>query len=99
MELSSNLTLASVVSVQIQSCVTKFEDETNRRKKYTAFIIELRTHGGLVWTVERRFSQFYKLNQVRRTASLRLREHRDPVAAPSSSPRLALFLSSPLCRS
>jgi hypothetical protein len=28
-------------------------------------MIELRTHGGLQWVVERRFSQFFKLNQVR----------------------------------
>jgi len=27
------LTLASIVSVKIQSCVTKYEDEVNRRKK------------------------------------------------------------------
>ena len=32
--------------------------------RYTAFMIELRTHGGLMWVVERRFSQFYQLNQV-----------------------------------
>ena len=31
--------------------------------RYTAFVIELRTHAGLVWTVERRFSQFHLLNQ------------------------------------
>ena len=60
-----NLTLASIVSVRIASCVTKYD---SRRKKYTAFIIELRTHGGLVWIVERRFSQFFKLNQVRRAS-------------------------------
>jgi len=27
-------------------------------------VIELKTHGGLQWIVERRFSQFYTLNQV-----------------------------------
>lgn len=27
------LTLASIVCVKIQSCVTKYEDEVNRRKK------------------------------------------------------------------
>ena len=32
---------------------------------YTAFVIELRTTGGLQWVVERRFSEFYQLNQVR----------------------------------
>ena len=32
--------------------------------RYTAFVIELRTHAGLVWTVERRFSQFHQLNQA-----------------------------------
>lgn len=31
--------------------------------RYTAFVIELRTHGGVVWTVERRFSQFHMLNE------------------------------------
>jgi hypothetical protein len=28
-------------------------------------MIELKTHGGLVWSVERRFSQFHQLNEVR----------------------------------
>jgi hypothetical protein len=28
-----SLTLASIVSVKIQSCVTKYEDELNKRKK------------------------------------------------------------------
>lgn len=64
MDGSASWTLASIVSVQIQSCITRFEDEQHRKKRYTAFTIELRTHGGLVWVVERRFSQFYKLNQV-----------------------------------
>lgn len=58
------LSLASIVSVRIHSCVTKYEDEAKKRNKYTAFMIELKTHGGLQWSVERRFSQFYQLNQV-----------------------------------
>ena len=28
------VTLASIVSVQLRSCVTKYEDEANRRKKW-----------------------------------------------------------------
>ena len=37
-------------------------------------MIELKTHGGLVWNVERRFSQFHLLNQVlkQRYAELQL---------------------------
>jgi hypothetical protein len=35
-------------------------------------VIELKTHGGLQWVVERRFSQFYTLNQAR--AGTRRRE-------------------------
>jgi hypothetical protein len=44
-------------------------------RRYTAFTIELKTHGGLVWTVERRFSQFHKLNEVRDTSSGNLPVH------------------------
>lgn len=32
------LTLASIVSVKIQSCLTKYEDEVNRRKKWVAAV-------------------------------------------------------------
>jgi hypothetical protein len=32
------LTLASIVSVKIQSCLTKYEDEVNRRKKWVATV-------------------------------------------------------------
>ena len=35
-----------------------------RAPRFTAFVIELRTHGGMVWSVERRFSEFHDLNQV-----------------------------------
>lgn len=57
-------TLSTIVSVTIQSCITKFEDEVKKRNKFTAFVIELRTQNGLQWVVERRFSEFFKLNNV-----------------------------------
>lgn len=49
----------------IPTCITKYEDEVHKRKKYTAFVIEIRTYGGLQWTVDRRYRQFYTLNKVR----------------------------------
>ena len=57
------LTLASIVSVKISSCVTRFE-EHRKTARYTAFVVELRTHGGIAWSVERRFSQFFAINQA-----------------------------------
>jgi len=111
------LTLTSIVSVKIQTCVTRFDEKKKKcvrstavrlciacrraestartmpsaaarrlraprvrppptqrsharrapptaARRYTAFMIELKTHGGLVWSVERRFSQFHTLNNV-----------------------------------
>lgn len=63
------LTLASLTSVKISQCITRFEDEAKKKSKHTAFIIALKTHGGLEWTVERRFSQFHQLNEVRGAAA------------------------------
>jgi hypothetical protein len=55
----------------IPSCITKYEDEMYKRRKYTAFVVEIRTYGGLTWTVDRRYRQFYNLNKVRFTAACR----------------------------
>ena len=54
-----------IAQCTIPSCVTKFEDEENKRRKYTAFVIDIRTYGGLRWTVHRRYRQFFSLNKVR----------------------------------
>ncbi len=35
------------------------------RCRYTAFVIEVRTASGQVWTVEHRYRQFLSLNKVR----------------------------------
>ncbi|CAE7939480.1 snx12, partial [Symbiodinium sp. KB8] len=50
-------------SCAISSCVTRYEDEEKKKGKFTAFVIEIKTHGGLSWTVERRYRQFYNLNK------------------------------------
>lgn len=39
------LTLASIVSVKIQTCITKFEDEEKRRKKCVAVPCTQRAEG------------------------------------------------------
>jgi len=72
--LSSSFYSTSIVSIKIQTCNTRYEDEDKKKKKYTAFLIELKTHGGLVWSIERRFSQFNQLNNVlkQRYAELQL---------------------------
>lgn len=71
-------TLSTVVSVTIQSCITKFEDEVKKRNKFTAFVIELRTQTGLQWVVERRFSEFFKLNNDLKTRYEELKLFRFP---------------------
>lgn len=48
----------------IPSCMTRYEDEVGKRRKYTAFMVEVRTHGGLTWATERRYRQFHNLNKV-----------------------------------
>lgn len=60
--------------VQITSCVTRFEDEVKHRKKFTAFVIEIQTHGRQTWNVERRYREFYALNKAlkQRYAELKL---------------------------
>jgi hypothetical protein len=52
-----------------------------RARRYTAFIIELRTHGGLQWVVERRFSQVRWRARAAATAAV--------CALPATPPRLA----------
>ncbi|KAA0146670.1 hypothetical protein FNF27_01493 [Cafeteria roenbergensis] len=58
----------------IPSCMTRYEDEVGKRRKYTAFMVEVRTHGGLTWATERRYRQFHNLNKIlkKRYAELQL---------------------------
>lgn len=68
-------------SCAISSCVTRYEDEEKKKGKFTAFVIEIKTHGGLSWTVERRYRQFYNLNKVRHSGAVErgsARCHRPP---------------------
>jgi hypothetical protein len=48
----------------ISSCVTCYEDDDKKKGKYTAFVIDIKTHGGLSWAVQRRYREFYLLNKV-----------------------------------
>ncbi|CAE7331506.1 gad8 [Symbiodinium sp. KB8] len=74
----------------IPSCMTRYEDEVGKRRKYTAFMVEVRTHGGLTWATERRYRQFHNLNKV--SASVAAREpvaQAAPVACPGGAPAAA----------